>query len=98
MSTLHNNLTQAIDLIIEARFETYEQSIDEKIALLEQQIQINAANPIKEILQQKEVFELLGIGRRRLKKWVDRGLNETRIGNRVYYRYSELMQFMEDHD
>ena len=44
---------------------------------------------------QKEVFELLGIGRRRLKNWVDRGLDEMRVDNRVYYRYSDLLEFIE---
>ena len=53
-------------------------------------------DPNHEILMQKEVFELLGIGRRRLKNWVERGLKELRIDHRVYYRYSDLIGFIEN--
>lgn len=96
MNALHSNLYQAIDLIIESKIESYEQDFEEKIAELERQLKITASNPSKEILMQKEVFELLGIGRRRLKNWVDRGLHEIRVDNRVYYRYSDLMHFIEN--
>ena len=96
MSTLHNNLTKAIDSIIDSKLEYYEILLDEKIEEIERQIRISSTNPTKEILMQKEVFDLLGIGRRRLKNWVDRGLNEIRVDNRVYYRYSDLMHFIEN--
>jgi len=85
-----------MDLIIEAKLEQYENQINEKLALLEKRLISAGTNPYNEILQQKEVFELLGIGRRRLKKWVERGLKEIRIDNRVYYRYSDLMDFIEN--
>ena len=49
-----------------------------------------------EILMQKEVFELLGIDRHRLKNWVERGLKELRIDHRVYYRYSDLIECIEN--
>ena len=53
-------------------------------------------DPNHEILMQKEVFELLGIGRRRLKNWIERGLKELRIDHRVYYRYSDLIECIEN--
>jgi len=96
MTNLHTNLNNAMDLIIEAKLEQYENQINEKLALLEKRLISAGTNPYNEILQQKEVFELLGIGRRRLKKWVERGLKEIRIDNRVYYRYSDLMDFIEN--
>ena len=71
-------------------------TIDNVVDKIERQIRISSTNPTKEILMQKEVFDLLGIGRRRLKNWVDRGLNEIRVDNRVYYRYSDLMHFIEN--
>ena len=61
---------------------------------LEQKILSTTSGETHEILQQKEVFEILGIGRKRLKNWVDRGLLEMRIDNRVYYRYSDIMRFI----
>ena len=95
MTTLQNNLSKAIEMIIENKLEFYQNDFAEKIASLERQINISSTNPGKEILMQKEVFELLGIGRRRLKNWVDRGLDEMRVDNRVYYRYSDLLEFIE---
>lgn len=95
MTTLQNNLSKAIEMIIENKLEFYENDFAEKIASLERQINISSTNLGKEILMQKEVFELLGIGRRRLKNWVDRGLDEMRVDNRVYYRYSDLLEFIE---
>lgn len=47
-------------------------------------------------MQQKEVFELLGIERRALENWVKRGLKEIPVDKRVYYRYSDLMNFIEN--
>lgn len=96
MTNLHNQFNQAMDLIIESKIKTYEEIFNEKFAQIERQLQTINANPHNEILQQKEVFELLGIGRKRLKNWVERGLNEIRIDNRVYYRYSDLMNFIEN--
>lgn len=96
MTNLHNQFNQTMDLIIETKIKTYEELFNEKIAQIERQIQTINANPHNEILQQKEVFELLGIGRKRLKNWVERGLNEIRIDNNVYYRYSDLMNFIEN--
>lgn len=95
MTNLHNSLNNAVDLIIDHKIEGIAEIFNEKISNIERQLQTSINNPYKEILQQKEVFELLGIGRRRLKNWVDRGLNEIRIDNRVYYRYSDLMNFIE---
>lgn len=96
MTNLHTNLNAAVDLIIESKMQPLTKMFDEKISNLERQLQTANTNPYNEILQQKEVFELLGIGRRRLKNWVDRGLKEIRIDNRVYYRYSDLMNFIEN--
>lgn len=96
MTSLHNNLNNAVDLIIDHKIECITEVFNQKVANLERQLQTTSTNPHNEILQQKEVFELLGIGRRRLKNWVDRGLNEIRIDNRVYYRYSDLMDFIEN--
>ncbi|WP_161877691.1 helix-turn-helix domain-containing protein [Alkalibacterium sp. MB6] len=96
MTNIHTNLNSVMDLIIDTKIEQYEQTINEKLSQLERKLLTAHTNPNNEILQQKEVFELLGIGRRRLKNWVDRGLKEIRIDNRVYYRYSELMNFIEN--
>lgn len=30
-----------------------------------------------------------------VKKWVGRGLKETRVDNRVYYYYSDLIKYIE---
>lgn len=96
MNTLQTNLSRAIEMIIDNKMESYEMVFEEKIADLEKQLNISSTNPGKEILMQKEVFELLGIGRRRLKNWVERGLAEMRVDNRVYYRYSDLIKFIEN--
>lgn len=96
MNTLQTNLSRAIEMIIDNKMESYEMVFEEKIADLEKQLNISSTNPGKEILMQKEVFELLGIGRRRLKNWVERGLDEMRVDNRVYYRYSDLIKFIEN--
>lgn len=96
MNNLHTNFSNAMDLIIDSKLEEYEVIMNEKISKLEKKIQTLNTNPNNEILMQKEVFELLGIGRRRLKNWVDRGLKEIRIDNRVYYRYSDLIEFIEN--
>lgn len=98
MTNLQTNLNHAMDMLIDSKIEKYESALHLKITQLEKQLQTANTNPHNEILQQKEVFELLGIGRRRLKNWVDRGLNELRIDNRVYYRYSDLMNFIENSD
>src|SRR5690625_2879181 len=95
MNNLHTNLNTAMEMIIDYKLGAYETLMNEKIEQLEKRLQILNTNPKNEILQQKEVFELLGIGRRRLKNWVDRGLDEIRVDNRVYYRYSDLINFME---
>lgn len=94
MMNLHTNLSQAVDMMIESKLDKQESFLLEKIDTLEQKLSTVSSNPKLEILQQKEVFELLGIGRRRLKNWVDRGLSEMRIDNRVYYRYSDIMAFI----
>lgn len=94
--TLNTNLNNAVDLMIEYKLKEYEKSIDEKFEKLEKTFVIANRPPNHEILQQKEVFEMLGIGRKRLKNWVARGLNEIRVDNRVYYRYSEIMEFIEN--
>lgn len=96
MANIQTNLNHVMDMVIDSKIQEYETAINEKIAYLERQLQTIHTNPHNEILQQKEVFELLGIGRRRLKNWVDRGLIELRIDNRVYYRYSDLMEFIEN--
>lgn len=95
MTDLHANLNRAMDMIIDSKLSEYEKNLNDKIAQLERKLVNLNTNPTNEILQQKEVFELLGIGRRRLKGWVERGLKEIRIDNRVYYRYSDLMEFIE---
>ena len=95
MSELHNDLNHVLDSMIEMKMAEYRDYFNEKLAVLERQLLTNSTNPYTEILQQKEVFALLGIGRVRLKKWVERGLREIRIDNRVYYRYSDLMHFIE---
>jgi len=95
---LNADLNNVMDTIIDSKLEKQKETFDAKIATLERQLQTVNTNPNNEILQQKEVFELLGIGRRRLKKWVARGLKEIRIDNRVYYRYSNLMDFIENSD
>lgn len=96
MTNLQTNLNDAMDLLIEAKLEHYEKEFNQKLAQLEKRLVTAATNPHHEILQQKELCELLGIGHRRLKKWVERGLTEIRIDNRVYYRYSDLMNFIEN--
>lgn len=96
MMNLHINLNNAIDLIIESKIQEQEVIWDARINELERKLLTTATNPNHEILQQKEVFELLGIGRKRLKNWVGRGLKEIRVDNRVYYRYSDLMNFIEN--
>lgn len=96
MTNLHTSFNDAMDLIIEAKLEDYEKEINQKLAQLEKRFVAAGTNPYHEILQQKEICELLGIGHRRLRKWVERGLNEIRIDNRVYYRYSDLMAFIEN--
>lgn len=93
---LHVNLNNAVDMIIDSKFEKQEELLQEKFKQLEQQLLNTASNPHHEILQQKEVFELLGIGRKRLKNWVGRGLKEMRVDNRVYYYYSDLLNFIEE--
>lgn len=96
MTNLQMNLNHAMDMIIDAKLGEIETEFNQKLIQLEKQLQTTQTNPHHEILQQKEVFELLGIGRRRLKNWVDRGLPEMRVDNRVYYRYSDLMNFIEN--
>lgn len=95
MNNFQNNLNQAVDLMIESKLKQQEESLNRKIEELEKKIQ-TASVSHNEILQQKEVFEILGIGRRKLKKWIERGLSEMRIDNRVYYRYSDIIQFIEN--
>lgn len=92
--TLQTSLNQVVDQIIDLKLEKQEELFAQKMYELEQKVLSNASAGTHEILQQKEVFELLGIGRKRLKKWVDRGLLEMRIDNRVYYRYSDIMRFI----
>lgn len=94
MMTLQNSLNQVVDQIIDLKLERQEEIFIQKMNELEQKILSSTNSGTHEILQQKEVFELLGIGRKRLKKWVDRGLLEMRIDNRVYYRYSDIMRFI----
>ncbi|GAA0355551.1 hypothetical protein GCM10008932_05730 [Alkalibacterium iburiense] len=96
MTNIHTNLNSVMDMIIDSKLEEYELVLNEKLIQLERKLLTTHTNPSHEILQQKEVFELLGIGRRRLKNWVDRGLKEIRIDNRVYYRYTDLMNFIEN--
>ena len=95
MNNFQNNLNQIVDLMIESKLKQQEENLNRKIEELEKKIQ-TASTSHNEILQQKEVFEILGIGRRKLKKWIDRGLSEMRIDNRVYYRYSDIIQFIEN--
>lgn len=96
MSNAVQSLNYALELIIESKLESFESAIIDRVIYLERQLENSKSNKHHEILQQKEVFELLGIGRRRLKNWVDRGLPEMRVDNRVYYRYSDLMNFIEN--
>ena len=56
MTTLQNNLSKAIEMIIENKLEFYENDFAEKIASLERQINISSTNPGKEILMQKEYY------------------------------------------
>lgn len=95
MNNFQNNLNQALDLMIESKLKKQEENLNRRIEELEKKIQ-TANFSHNEILQQKEVFEILGIGRRKLKKWIERGLLEMRIDNRVYYRYSDIIQFIEN--
>lgn len=95
MMNLQVNLNNAVDMMIDSKLESEINSLNLKIAEIEQKI-VTATNPMNEILQQKEVLELFGIGRKRLKNWVGRGLNEIRVDNRVYYRYTDLMNFIEN--
>lgn len=96
MMNIHSNFNQAMDMIIDSKLEKETEVLTNRIDQLEQKLLTATSNSHREILQQKEVFELLGIGRRRLKNWVERGLDEMRIDNRVYYRYSDIMQYIEN--
>lgn len=94
MSNL-TNINKAIEIIIDDKLEDYGLVVNNKISELETKIVNSSTHPKHEILQQKEVFEILGIGRRKLKKWVDEGLKEIRVDNRVYYKFSDVMEFIE---
>lgn len=96
MKSIQSNLNYAVEMIIDLKLEKQEAILNQRIMQLEEKLATATQNSITEILQQKEVFELLGIGRRRLKNWVDRGLKEIRVDNRVYYRYSDLINFIEN--
>lgn len=94
MSNL-TNLNKAVEMIIDEKLEDYGLMMNNKIKELETKIIHSNVHPQHEILQQKEVLEILGIGRKKLKKWVDEGLKEIRVDNRVYYRFSDVMEFIE---
>lgn len=97
MINIQTSLNHAVEIMIESKLKEQEELLNERFEQLEQRM--STANTLqKEILQQKEVFEILGIGRRKLQKWIGRGLNEMRIDNRVYYRYSDIIQFIENSD
>lgn len=95
MSNL-TNLNKAIEIIIDEKIEDYSLVVNNRISELESKFTNNSTHPKHEILQQKEIFEILGIGRRKLKKWVDEGLKEIRVDNRVYYKFSDVMEFIEN--
>lgn len=92
------NLNKVIEIIIDERIEDYDLLMNNRISELESKIANSSTNPKHEILQQKELFEILGIGRRKLKKWVDEGLKEIRVDNRVYYRFSDVIEFIENRE
>jgi len=92
------NLNKVIEIIIDERIEDYDLLMNNRISELESKIVNSSTNPKHEILQQKELFEILGIGRRKLKKWVDEGLKEIRVDNRVYYRFSDVIEFIENRE
>lgn len=68
---LEDSLNQLVDQIIDLKLERQEEIFIQKINELEQKILFTTSGGTHEILQQKEVFEILGIGRKRLKNWVD---------------------------
>lgn len=95
MINIQTSLNQAVEIMIESKLKEQEALVNERFEQLEEKILRSSKVP-HELLQQKEVFEILGIGRRKLKNWIERGLCEMRIDNRVYYRYSDIVQFIEN--
>ena len=80
MSTLHNNLTKAIDSIIDSKLECYEILLDEKIeemneALTETQKELQAVRDEKSILEKKlqEIQETLK--EKKQNKYMDKNEN-----------------------
>ena len=67
MKNLSNQFGFLIEKMIDEKIEESTLVLNDKIRKLEEDIYKITKNPPKEILQQKEVFEMLGIGRRKLK-------------------------------
>lgn len=92
----NQTMKQAVELLMSALDEDKQTELFARVETLEHRIDELEFCPQKEILRQKEVFDLFGIGYKTLKKWVANGLKEYRLDNRVYYRRSELMAFFSN--
>lgn len=52
---------------------------------------------LDDLLQIKDVTARFGISRPTLYEWEERGLNRTQVGGRVYYKLSDINNFIENH-
>ena len=52
---------------------------------------------LKDLIPQEKLAEILDIDTRVLAKWREEGLTYHRIGKKVYFIESELMEFIREH-
>lgn len=93
---MQTSLDQVMSEVINSKLQEHNADLENRFKTIEEKLLSMHSNPYTEILQQKEVFEIMGIGRRKLKRWVENGLKEFRIDNRVYYKYSDLLRYIEN--
>lgn len=88
---------QVMNMLVELVWEERATVLQEKVSELEQRLASLENSHRRTYLRQKEVRERFGIGHTTLKGWVNRGLREIWIDNRVYYDINDIEAYLEQH-
>lgn len=75
-----------IDEMIE---QIVERKLEEKLSQLSKQKERD------QLVLQKEVKRLYGVGVETIKRWVENGLNEYRDGRKIYYSLDEIQEYLK---
>lgn len=89
------SLDVALEMFANSLVEERIKHFVETISILEDRIEVLEVKNRKNYLKQQEVISEFGIGHRTLKKWVDDGLKEIWLGNRVYYDQADIESYMQ---